>query len=245
LTPSSLVFIPLTTALPMMAIAILSVWAAHCAPEASSAYESDPEASSVRESAAPMPLIEAAFMAEFPEEAASSADPKEGGKPIYELTVCSTTVNAPALPAPPRLPVCPVTAMEAVSEVPRPCVNVYAALVGSCSVCSALVGSCPVCSPVLFAGPASVPRSSTATWTWPSIAPLFHLCSPPAALQDCLCYVVWERLEAALWGGGYVTEALQYELSFALCSLNLPCFTLVCVSGSNWFHCSMCLFPIG
>ncbi|KAL0165721.1 hypothetical protein M9458_037565, partial [Cirrhinus mrigala] len=54
-TPPSPVGIPLPTALPVIAIAILSVWAAHCIPEASSVHESvhesAPEASPVHESA--------------------------------------------------------------------------------------------------------------------------------------------------------------------------------------------------
>ncbi|KAI2657266.1 hypothetical protein H4Q32_030264 [Labeo rohita] len=50
-TPSRPAGIPLSTVLPVMAVAILSVWATHCAPEASSVLESAPEASSVHKSA--------------------------------------------------------------------------------------------------------------------------------------------------------------------------------------------------
>ncbi|KAL0173137.1 hypothetical protein M9458_033448, partial [Cirrhinus mrigala] len=50
-TPSRPAGIPLSTVLPVMAVAILSVWATHCAPEASSDHKSAPEASSDHESA--------------------------------------------------------------------------------------------------------------------------------------------------------------------------------------------------
>ncbi len=38
---------PLTSVLPVMAVTIFSVWAAHCAPEASPVHESAPKASPV------------------------------------------------------------------------------------------------------------------------------------------------------------------------------------------------------
>ncbi|KAL0148828.1 hypothetical protein M9458_055837 [Cirrhinus mrigala] len=50
-TPSRSAGIPLSTVLPVLAVAILSVWATHCAPEASSDHESAPEASPDHESA--------------------------------------------------------------------------------------------------------------------------------------------------------------------------------------------------
>ncbi|KAL0173901.1 hypothetical protein M9458_029869, partial [Cirrhinus mrigala] len=50
-TPSSLAGIPLSTVLPVMAVAILSVWATHCTPESLSVHESAPVASSDHKSA--------------------------------------------------------------------------------------------------------------------------------------------------------------------------------------------------
>ncbi|KAL0158886.1 hypothetical protein M9458_046962, partial [Cirrhinus mrigala] len=97
-TPSSLAGIPLSSVLPVMAIAILSVWATHCTPEASSDNESGPEASSVHESVpeaspvdkfAPMPLEVLAYAVEPPKEAAS----------IHELTATSDHESAPEIPS--------------------------------------------------------------------------------------------------------------------------------------------------
>ncbi|KAL0150560.1 hypothetical protein M9458_054153 [Cirrhinus mrigala] len=79
-TPSRPADIPLSTVLPVMAIAILSVWATHCAPEASSGHESAPEASSVHGSvpetflaneSAPIPPEVSACTVEPPKEVAS------------------------------------------------------------------------------------------------------------------------------------------------------------------------------
>ncbi|KAI2654776.1 Spermatogenesis-associated protein 21 [Labeo rohita] len=88
--------VPLSTALPMMAVAILSVWAAHCGPEASSVHVCAPEAFPVHEFA-PLPPEVAAPTEEPPEVATLTAEPPKGVAPIHELTAC------------------PVTAMEACS----------------------------------------------------------------------------------------------------------------------------------
>ncbi len=58
--------VPLNSVLPVMAVAILCVWPAHCTPEASHVHESTSEDSPVHESA-PEP----------PEVAASTAEPPE------------------------------------------------------------------------------------------------------------------------------------------------------------------------
>ncbi len=58
--------VPMNSVLPVMAVAILCVWAAHCTPEAFHVHESAPESSPVHESA-PEP----------PEVAASAAEPPE------------------------------------------------------------------------------------------------------------------------------------------------------------------------
>ncbi len=78
--------VPLTSVLPVMAVAILSVWAAYCTSEASPVHESALEASSVHESASEAsPVHESASgaspvyesTAEPPDVAASAAEPPE------------------------------------------------------------------------------------------------------------------------------------------------------------------------
>ncbi len=126
--------VPLTSVLPVMAGAILCVWAAHRTPEASSVQESAPEPPEV-----------AASTAEPPEVAASAAEPSNvmaptnelmvcpvtateavpeltvmATKAVLELTVCPVTavpeLTVMAMKAIPELTVCPVTVTEAVPE---------------------------------------------------------------------------------------------------------------------------------
>ncbi len=126
--------VPLTSVLPVMAVAILCVWAAHRTPEASSVQESAPEPPEV-----------AASTAEPPEVAASAAEPPNvmaptnelmvcpvtateavpeltvmATKAVLELTVCPVTavpeLTVMAMKAIPELTVCPVTVTEAVPE---------------------------------------------------------------------------------------------------------------------------------
>ncbi|KAI2646213.1 U1 small nuclear ribonucleoprotein C [Labeo rohita] len=142
-TPSRSAGIPLSTVLPGMAVAILSMWATHCAPEASSDHESAPEASTVHEFAPISPEV-SAYAVEPPKEVAS----------FHELTVLSAHESTPEIsfdhesaPVPPevaapaaeppkgaassyelsahhvtakeayhKLSACPVTAMEATYE---------------------------------------------------------------------------------------------------------------------------------
>ncbi|KAL0155597.1 hypothetical protein M9458_049860, partial [Cirrhinus mrigala] len=119
--------IRLSTALPVMAITILSVWAAHCTPEASSVHESAPEslflhkfvpeASPVHKffpdvspahGFAPVSPEVAAPAAEPPEDAASIAEPQE----VPALAAESSKGVAPIQ----ELTASPVTAMEAIHE---------------------------------------------------------------------------------------------------------------------------------
>ncbi len=116
-TLSSLAGIPLSTVLPVMVLAILSVWAAHCTPEASPVHEPAPEASPVHESApeaspyesAPVPPEVAASTAEPPEVAASTAEPPE----------VATSTLAPLMAVAPtsELTVFPVMAKEAIQPL--------------------------------------------------------------------------------------------------------------------------------
>ncbi|KAI2655611.1 hypothetical protein H4Q32_018036 [Labeo rohita] len=97
-------------ALPLMAVTILCVWAAHSAPEVSSLHESAPEVSSFHESA-PVP----------PEVAAPAAEPPKGAPSICELSTCPlTTLEAicELMEALYELSACPVTAMKAICELP-------------------------------------------------------------------------------------------------------------------------------
>ncbi|KAI2646940.1 hypothetical protein H4Q32_027962 [Labeo rohita] len=116
-TPSRPTDIPLSTVLPVMAIAIFSVWAAHCAPEASSAHEYAPEASSVHESAP-----EASSVHEFTPILQRRAS-------IYELTATSAQESAPIPPEvsvyavePPKevAPIYELTATSAQESAPMP-----------------------------------------------------------------------------------------------------------------------------
>ncbi|KAL0197087.1 hypothetical protein M9458_005627, partial [Cirrhinus mrigala] len=85
-TPSSPAGIPLSSVLPVMVIAILSMWATHCAPEASSDHKSTPEVSSDHEFAPMSPEVSAKVV-EPPMEAAS----------IHELTATSVHGSAPEI----------------------------------------------------------------------------------------------------------------------------------------------------
>ncbi|KAL0189694.1 hypothetical protein M9458_016793, partial [Cirrhinus mrigala] len=96
-TPSRPAGIPLSTVLPVMAVAILSVWATHCCPEASSDHESAPEPSSDHGSVpeaflanefAPIPPEVSACTVELPKEVAS----------MNELTATSDHEFAPVPP---------------------------------------------------------------------------------------------------------------------------------------------------
>ncbi len=101
-THSSPVGIPLSTVLPVMAVAILSVWAAHCTPEASPVHEYPPEASPVHESAPEAsPVHESASEASSVHESVSvplevptsAAEPSKAVAPTHELTVCPVTTK--------------------------------------------------------------------------------------------------------------------------------------------------------
>ncbi|KAL0151738.1 hypothetical protein M9458_052964, partial [Cirrhinus mrigala] len=113
-TPSSPAGIPLSTVLPVIAIAILSVWATHCTPEASSDHESAPKASSDCKSApeassdhksAPVAssdnksVLEASPVHEFapmpPEVSAYAVEPPKEAVSIHELTAMSDHESVP------------------------------------------------------------------------------------------------------------------------------------------------------
>ncbi len=111
-SPAILEVLPLSAALPVMAVAILSVWAAHCTPKASSVHVSPPVPPEVAASAAETPE-EAAPTAEPPEVEASAAEPPEVVAPTHELIVCPVTAKE----AVPELTVCPVMATEAIHEL--------------------------------------------------------------------------------------------------------------------------------
>ncbi|KAL0148325.1 hypothetical protein M9458_056387, partial [Cirrhinus mrigala] len=93
-TPSSPAGIPLFTVLPITAVAILSVWAAHCTPESSSVHESAPEASSDHKS-----VLEASPGDEFaptpPEVSVYAVEPPKEAVSIHELTAMSVHQSAP------------------------------------------------------------------------------------------------------------------------------------------------------
>ncbi|KAL0152819.1 hypothetical protein M9458_051879, partial [Cirrhinus mrigala] len=101
---------PLSTALPVMAVDILSVWAGHCTPEASPVHESVSEGSPINEST-PEPPEVVVPVHEL------TACPVTAKKAVQELTACSATVKSsiyvpsppwiPALLAPPCLPTLP------------------------------------------------------------------------------------------------------------------------------------------
>ncbi|KAI2665184.1 Protein PHOX3 [Labeo rohita] len=123
-THSSLAGIPMSTVLPVMAVAILSVWAAHCTPEVSPVHESAPEASAVLESTQePVKVLESTLVP--PEVAASAAEPPEvvastrefclvmAKKAIHEISACPVTAKE----AVHELSACPVMANDTDSEL--------------------------------------------------------------------------------------------------------------------------------
>ncbi|XP_016375597.1 DNA translocase FtsK 1-like [Sinocyclocheilus rhinocerous] len=101
--------IPLSTALPVMAVAILSVWAAHCAPESSPVHKSTPEASPVHESApeaspvhesAPESAPEASSVLESAPEASPAYESVSEASPIHESVSSAFPVPEPAAEPP-------------------------------------------------------------------------------------------------------------------------------------------------
>ncbi|KAI2643865.1 Filamentous hemagglutinin [Labeo rohita] len=98
-SPTILEVLPPSAALPLMAVTILCVWAAHCTPEASSFHDFAPVPPEVAAPAAEPPE-EAASIAEPPEVAAFAAEPPKM-VPIYELTASPVTameaINVPGL----------------------------------------------------------------------------------------------------------------------------------------------------
>ncbi len=101
-SPAILYVLPSSAALLVMAVTFLSVWAAHCAPEASPIHESAPVSPEVVASAA-----------EPPEEVASTTEPPEVVALTFELTLCPVTAKE----AGHELTVCYVTATEAIHEL--------------------------------------------------------------------------------------------------------------------------------
>ncbi len=121
-THSSPASMPLSTVLPVMAFAIMSMWAAHCTHEASPVHESVPETSPIQESdseaslvheSAPetSPACPVTSMEAFSELSVCSNMTMEA---VQEISACSVTIKwsvhvssspwFPALPAPPWLP---------------------------------------------------------------------------------------------------------------------------------------------
>ncbi|KAI2664196.1 Rho-related GTP-binding protein RhoF [Labeo rohita] len=117
-SPLIIEILPPAAALPLMAVAIWCVWAAHCAPEASSVHKSAPEVSSVHESAPEVSSVhesapevlsvhesapEASSVHKSapevlsvhesapvpPEVAAPAAEPPKGAAFTYKLSACS------------------------------------------------------------------------------------------------------------------------------------------------------------
>ncbi|KAI2654094.1 Telomere repeat-binding protein 3 [Labeo rohita] len=94
---------------PLMAVAILCVWAAHSAPEVSSVHESAPEVSSVHK-----------FTPEVPSVHESAPEVSS----VYESAPVPPEVAAPAAESPKgvefpyALSACPVVTLEAVCELP-------------------------------------------------------------------------------------------------------------------------------
>ncbi|KAL0153357.1 hypothetical protein M9458_051353 [Cirrhinus mrigala] len=108
-SPDILEVLPPSAVPSVMAVTILSVWAAHCTPEASSLHESAPEASPDHKSM-PVPPEVVALAAEPPEEAASTTELPE---------VAASAAESPNRVVPVHeLAASPLTAMEAVPELP-------------------------------------------------------------------------------------------------------------------------------
>ncbi|KAI2651126.1 hypothetical protein H4Q32_019149 [Labeo rohita] len=138
---------PPAAALPLMAIAIWCVWAAHCAPEATPAHKSAPEVTSVHK-----PAPEATTAHKSPPEPPSghkpAPEPPSGHKPAPELP--SGHRPAPELPsvgeAAPIPPEVSASAVDPPLEVPDRDAASCSAPEGRCASCSAPEGCCASCS---------------------------------------------------------------------------------------------------
>ncbi|KAL0150890.1 hypothetical protein M9458_053809, partial [Cirrhinus mrigala] len=95
-TPSSPAGIPLSSVLPVMAVAILSVWSTHCTPESSSDHKSAPEASSDHKSVLGASPVHK-FVPVPPEVSAYAVEPPKEGASIHELTVSSVHESTPEI----------------------------------------------------------------------------------------------------------------------------------------------------
>ncbi len=164
----SLAGIPLSTALPMTAVTILSVWAANCTPEASPVHKSAPEVSHIHESAPVPPELAASTAeppelmvstAEPPELAVSTADPPKPAAAIHELIVCPVTAKEGIH----KLTVCPVnlSVLSVLAPLLRPGGFLLCSSLASCFAGSDLVAFCSRLAPcsVIFAT-APWPRST-------------------------------------------------------------------------------------
>ncbi len=113
LSSSAILLVPPSAALPVMAVAILSVWAAHCTPEACPVHESALESSPVHESAPKASPVHVSTPVP-PEVAASAAELTAclvvATEAIHELAVCLVMATEAVY----ELSVCPATAMKAV-----------------------------------------------------------------------------------------------------------------------------------
>ncbi len=167
-SPAILYVLPSSAALLVMAVTFLSMWAAHCAPEASPIHES-----------APVPPEVVASGVEPPEEVASTTEPPEVVALTFELTLCPVTAKV----AGHELTVCYVTATEAIHKLsalpwlPAPPLAPF-------SACSAMA-SCSAMAPCSTIAPCS--RSCSLHGPGPPSLPQFHLRS--TTLLDYLGWV--------------------------------------------------------
>ncbi|KAI2646045.1 hypothetical protein H4Q32_026857 [Labeo rohita] len=176
--------------------AILSVWATHCAPEASSVHKSAPEASSVHESAP-----EASSVPEFapipPEVSAKAVEPPTKAASSYELS----SHHVMAKEANHELSACHVTAKEAYHE-PTAChvtakeakkakenfyelsamgvicstVDIFAPVCSACTVCPT-ISPCYACSACLAMSACSACPAMASCFAC-STRPTMAACSP-------------------------------------------------------------------
>ncbi len=197
-SPAILEVLPPSAALPVMAVAILSVWVAHCAPEASHVHESAPEVSHDHESAPKASPVHVSTPVP-PEVAASAAEPPEVVVPTHELTVCPVT----AMEVVNELKDCLVTATEAVHELTA-CPVMAKEAVHEFSACSVTATEAAANLSMLPALPAPpwLPAPPAPPWLPAPPVPL-HGPGPPSHPLDHLQSSTLLDFLLFVWGGCY------------------------------------------
>ncbi|KAL0168964.1 hypothetical protein M9458_037186 [Cirrhinus mrigala] len=215
-TPSRSTFkevLPLATALPLMAVAIWCVWAAHCAPEVTSVHRSAPEVTPVHKSAPEVPSDHESAPEAFPVREAAPMPPEVSAlavEPLMEaalsfgLSASLLILSASSVPVFPRsqsmmrVPAPPWMAPAPPTSFPAP--------PGRAPAPPALAppwrAPAPPAPPWRIPAPPALPPAPP--WKASALPVLPQSPGPPTAPQDCFSVGASGSRSLGGGGGGYV-----------------------------------------